>query len=56
MVMQICYFHTQQYGKFNTEYVIYEGEKKQESLETTCCCIPYCVHRQLITEKTTIFV
>ena len=31
-------------------------KKNQESLETTCCCIPYCVHRQLITEKTTIFV
>lgn len=28
MVVQICYFHTQQYGKFNTKYVIYEREKK----------------------------
>ena len=56
MVVQICYFHTQQYGKLKTKYVIYEREKNHESLETTCWCIPYCVHRKLITEKTTIFV
>ena len=28
--------------------MIYEREKNRESLETTCCCIPYCVHRKLI--------
>ena len=26
-------------------------KKNHDSLETTCCCIPYCVHRELITEK-----